>query len=127
MDYISYALPNERLDGIEKPEKVILCEIWNKLPPVEFVRTQASGGKEALRAEGKDHYVWVPPDTTEVLGPRLFFSAIGYRSDVAMDFFLVTHKPRGISLKDFIAQVKDFNENQLVRIKKMQNKLKIEK
>ena len=118
MSYIVYAPSEEELSSIATPEAVIICEIWSKLPPVDFTKAKTVNHSIALRADGPDHYVWVPPSTFKALeNGRPVLCAIGKRYGKIMDFYWVDAKPDAVSYEDFIISAKAFNAEQFARAK----------
>jgi hypothetical protein len=121
-DYIVYAVEREQLSGIKHPEVVIFCELWKKLPPLDFDKTKSRGGDEALRAENAAGYVWIPPSTAAALPSSRLLKALGYRSNRRIYFFSVELQPNGVDFMSLLADAKAFNIAQIAEAKKLERK-----
>ncbi len=114
-DYVIYATDKAKLASIQKEKPIMQCEIWNCLPPFGFVEVREGTNKGALRAEGKNLYVWIPPSTADALKHRPLLRAIGYRWNGFIKFFLVEAIPAGTYGEEYLAEVQGFNEEHLLR------------
>ncbi len=116
-----YSLSSEDTQTLAEPEKVVVCEIWNALPSdYEFKPMVCGSGEKAQVAEmGKKVYIWIPPPTVEVLAKHPMLMAFGYpRRDGIIKFIRVEAKPPEITSADYIAQARDFNNEQLAKAEK---------
>jgi hypothetical protein len=99
------------------------CEIWEGLPPLRFKKTKARDGNDALKYEGEDGYVWVPPDAYQAHRSTrtTFFSAMVTRSGNRIEAW---HLTPILSDEIFIAENKARKYNRLKVIEAIE---KIEK
>ncbi len=121
-DYILYAVESEQLSEIRHPEVVIFCELWKKLPPLDFEKTKSQGGDDALRAESAAGYVWIPPSTATALPSSRILRALGYRSKHHIHFFSVELQPNGMDYMSLLTDAKAFNIAQIAEAKELERK-----
>ncbi len=121
MGHVLCRIKEERLARFVGPKFLVLCEVWNALPPeVTLYGKKRENGALCLEREieGEPTYIYIPPDTAETLEKRPLLRVFTHPFHRGIFVFWAEAMPEGTSPEDLAVEVMIFNNQQMTTAKK---------